>query len=504
MTRPLAPTSFLILLLLLLPSLLFLWRFDDLPDFGKLRDDSLYYVSARSLAEKGTYAAESLPGEPAQTSFPPLYPLLLSVAWRIDPNFPHNLATAAWISWLAWPLMLVALASYAPRLGFGPGRTWLLLILIAVNPFCIQFSAHLVAETLFAALMLFTLLLLDRSADSGVGPPVAIAAGVAGGLAYLTSFLGIALIASGYLFLWIRKRTGNAFVFVGSALPFIAGWSIWSHTYPLDEFHPFSPSLRLNLLPMLRALGSFVIPYATPLGLILDLVVALAMIAGVLRMLLAGDGFNYVLFACLSSILMLVRRPAPDEQALLPLFPLGLAGLVVLFERLFQLARRLMDLSAPIFKVAAATIAAALAAGLLMMVKLQATEAINTLPNAARAQRKANIPNRSAYAWLRAKTPEDAAVFAYFDPLVLLYSGRHAVGSALLEDRDHATVLSFYEGLIPYAKAHGLSYILLNDADFPTGLSQEERLQLEQSIRQNPGLERVWQNGATAVYRVLP
>ena len=52
----------------------------DLPSFGDLHDDSLYYVSAKSLADGGGYRIESLPGEPAQTKYPPLYPLLLSLA----------------------------------------------------------------------------------------------------------------------------------------------------------------------------------------------------------------------------------------------------------------------------------------------------------------------------------------------------------------------------------------------------------------------------------------
>jgi hypothetical protein len=133
------------------PSLLYLWHFPDVPRFGDLHDDSLYYVSAKSLADGGGYRIESLPGEPSQTKYPPLYPLLLSIAWRIDPQFPHNLPVAAWISWLALPAVLLQLAALYPSLGISTGRSWILLFLFAANPYVILFSTQLLSEMLFPA-----------------------------------------------------------------------------------------------------------------------------------------------------------------------------------------------------------------------------------------------------------------------------------------------------------------------------------------------------------------
>src|SRR4051794_35516089 len=102
--------TFAVALALLIPSASLVWRFGDVPTFGDLHDDSVYFASAKSLAGGGGYRIESLPGEPAQTKYPPLYPLLLSTAWRIDPNFPANLPIAAWLSWLAVPAIVLQLA----------------------------------------------------------------------------------------------------------------------------------------------------------------------------------------------------------------------------------------------------------------------------------------------------------------------------------------------------------------------------------------------------------
>src|SRR5262245_7481348 len=58
--------------------------------FGVQYDDAIYVASAKALATNQQYRIISLPSEPAQTKFPPLYPILLSLIWRVDPVFPRN------------------------------------------------------------------------------------------------------------------------------------------------------------------------------------------------------------------------------------------------------------------------------------------------------------------------------------------------------------------------------------------------------------------------------
>jgi len=77
----------LIMLALLIPSAQFAWRCRHMPEFGYLHDDGLFFVSAKSAAA-GSYRIESLPEMPAQTKFPPLYPLYLSLIWHLNPHFP--------------------------------------------------------------------------------------------------------------------------------------------------------------------------------------------------------------------------------------------------------------------------------------------------------------------------------------------------------------------------------------------------------------------------------
>src|SRR5258707_722259 len=89
------------LLALCLPTLLFVWVNRDIPHFGVLQDDGLYFIAGKTIAQNSSYLIASLPSQPHQTKYPPLYPLLLSMAWSMNPSYPANLPIALLLSWLS-------------------------------------------------------------------------------------------------------------------------------------------------------------------------------------------------------------------------------------------------------------------------------------------------------------------------------------------------------------------------------------------------------------------
>src|SRR5277367_3698749 len=91
--------NLIVFLLLLIPSALYIWKNPDMPEFGKLHDDGLLFVSAKSLASGEGFRILSLAEQPAQTKYPILYPLYLSIVWKLNPHFPENLWTARLFSW---------------------------------------------------------------------------------------------------------------------------------------------------------------------------------------------------------------------------------------------------------------------------------------------------------------------------------------------------------------------------------------------------------------------
>src|ERR1700722_6736819 len=148
----------LIFLVLLLPSAQFAWRNLSMPQFSSLHDDGVLFVTAKSVSE-GSFRLESLPEQPSQTKFPPLYPAYLSLIWKMNPNFPDNLPLATALSWLTLVgLLLVSVVYYRGN----PLGVWLCGGLLAVNPYLILFGCTMFSEVFFTALVLATLLAIVR------------------------------------------------------------------------------------------------------------------------------------------------------------------------------------------------------------------------------------------------------------------------------------------------------------------------------------------------------
>src|SRR4030095_2426705 len=76
---PKAPRLMGLLLLFILAGSGFLYYVAISPQrFGRGHDDSVYVTTAKALATGEGYRIISLPYQPAQTKYPPFYPLLLS------------------------------------------------------------------------------------------------------------------------------------------------------------------------------------------------------------------------------------------------------------------------------------------------------------------------------------------------------------------------------------------------------------------------------------------
>ena len=78
----------LFLAALLLPLGIYLLRVNDIA--GVVVDDAWYLMLARALAEGSGYAIISSPREAILPLYPPGFPAVLSLAYRIHPEFPAN------------------------------------------------------------------------------------------------------------------------------------------------------------------------------------------------------------------------------------------------------------------------------------------------------------------------------------------------------------------------------------------------------------------------------
>jgi len=482
----------IVFLLLLIPSAVFVWKNPDMPEFDKLHDDGLFFVSAKSLATGNGFRILSLPEQPAQTKYPSLYPLYLSLIWRISPNFPDNLALAAWFSWTLLALCLGLVWFFWRSEGWTEPLTWMVVGLLAVNPYIILFGCNMFSEIFFLCWLLAAFIAANTSLRRE-GISMALLAGILAGCAYLSRTAGIALLISmPAWYLW-RREFRRALAFAAGMLPFILGWTLWSGAHKIATTNTtliyYTDYVKFELLnvgldnlavvlwknfdQLLFSIGSLILPEYLELQpiKIVTQVVAIAMISGTVRLARRGIAVPYALFALLSSAMLLVWHYPSNQRFVLPIFPLLAAGLFAELEHLYQMLRTAFHHKDFGQRVVGGVFAAAVLAILGGALTLEILMTFKFLPRQANAARAQMVETRATYAWIEEHLPADAGILSDDDPALYLYTG-HPGNAAMVMPRwwyagDRQSIDTFYKNVVPYCRSRGLEYFLATSSEHP-------------------------------------
>jgi hypothetical protein len=239
---------------------------------GTYYDDGVYLALAESLAENGEYEYTNLPGNFPGVKYPPVYPLILAVGWRVFGVYPQNLpalkALNAGFYGLGAALVFLLFAAG------GRGRITA-TALIAVGAFLwvpgMSIATVLMSEPLFLLLCALTLLNVKRalaagdafkaardgisatgrkdresashrveillpsrrSSGSGATSPGEViftwaAVGLLAGMTFLTRSIGIALVAAVLISAWVRHHRRSSLVAAAASAAIVAPWIAWS------------------------------------------------------------------------------------------------------------------------------------------------------------------------------------------------------------------------------------------------------------------------------------
>jgi hypothetical protein len=223
---------------------------------GIYYDDGAYLALARSLAEGGGYAYSNLPGSVPGVKYPPAYPAVLAVTWKLFGLYPENLTALKALNALFWSLaaggtfLLFALGGRARVIATGLVATYAFLTVPSMSV-----ATVLLSEPLFL-LACVVALLLAAADPSRAGPPSdpglggrwvfggelgwAAAVGLAGAVAFLTRSIGLTLIIALLVPPLLHRRWQSAgFMAAMAGVPAIA-WLAWARSRAADVPEPIA------------------------------------------------------------------------------------------------------------------------------------------------------------------------------------------------------------------------------------------------------------------------
>lgn len=200
---------------------------------GVFHDDGDYALLAKSIATGHGFHYLGLPGEPAATHQPPLFPLLLAAVWRLAPSFPDNISALLAVNAVLLGLAAVGLYHFAVvRLAWRREAAALCAVLATLISPMLTLSSTLLSEPFFLAALWPTLLVAEHAADDRDWRAVAIAGACIGALMLVRTH-AIALLAGLVLVLLWRRLFAHAALAVVISVAVLLPWQLWTrHALP--------------------------------------------------------------------------------------------------------------------------------------------------------------------------------------------------------------------------------------------------------------------------------
>jgi len=191
---------------------------------GVFFDDGIYVQLAKSLAEGTGYRSMHLPDAPVAVHYPPVYPFLLSLLWRLWPSFPANITLFELFDAASLGLAATFIALHLRRTELPPLVSAGVLVLAFMAFPLLTLVGVRFSEPAFLALAAGALLVSDTDDDS---VRTAVLAGTLGGVATLTRTIGITVIGGVVLGMWLSGRRRSAIVSGFTAAVFLIPWLVF-------------------------------------------------------------------------------------------------------------------------------------------------------------------------------------------------------------------------------------------------------------------------------------
>ncbi len=435
---------------------------------GVFYDDGIYLSLARALAEGHGLRYLNLPENLAGVRYPPLYPALLALIWKIAPDRDATVVAAKFVN-----MFLLGIG--------GAGFTVVLMRPFGVRPAVAAIAALagslavpvlatasvLFSEPLFFVTLLGAGALAERVARDHTGPGRAFTAGLICALPALVRTVGIALPAGLFVILVLRGRWRDLACAGLGTLILLTPWMAWTArhapTIPAilqgnygSYFAWYAEGARVeggkligqvlvrNLAEIVRPFGVFLSPMPTLwVRVPLLLCAAIVSISGLRRLAQSCPVVAVGLLIYLTTILL---WPFEPDRFLWGIWPVIVGVYVLGVGSWWPLGAVTRFLPARWLLTAASAISvfAYLRYGTIGF-KNQGWEP---------AQRSVADAMRPALEWVAKHVPPDRLVAGNNDPMYYLYTGRRAIPSSGWSAADYvrppsgATAIANLEALL--------------------------------------------------------
>ncbi len=222
----------------LLALLIFALRLDHVS--GMISDDAWYLLLAKALATGNGYTLINAPTTGIVPSYPPGFPWLLSLVFRIAPDFPGNLWLLKSISILG--LFGAAISSY---LYFKSARQLSSQIALGiaaatvVAPVLVYFATSTVmSECVFTCVQMATFVAIEKTAqaDEEKSWKYSLLAAVLASSAFLIRSIALVLLGAGMIYLLKVRRWRAAILFAALCALLTGPWVVYSRLHlPTSE-----------------------------------------------------------------------------------------------------------------------------------------------------------------------------------------------------------------------------------------------------------------------------
>ncbi|MGE0129891.1 MAG: ArnT family glycosyltransferase [Blastocatellales bacterium] len=208
----------------------YLWRLDHV--IGMYGDDSWYVVLAKSLATGQGYSLVNSPSPGILPIYPPVFPWLLSLAYRLSPEFPQNLWLLKSVSIAA--MLGIGVAVYAHLRSERKLSVWFAIgiaMATVVNPaFVFMATSTVMAECVFTLGMLLTIVVIERGARvaRGRGYWLFALGGALASFTFLTRAQGAGLIIAVAVYLLKERMIRALALFVVIAALLAGSWTLYA------------------------------------------------------------------------------------------------------------------------------------------------------------------------------------------------------------------------------------------------------------------------------------